>query len=44
MATLEDMLRKSPDEDISLHRVPFLTEGDMVSVGDARIPGTLKVG
>ena len=31
--TLEDMLRKSLDASISLHRGPFLTLGDLVSGG-----------
>ena len=38
--TLEDMLRKSPDTGISLHGVPFPSEGNLVCGGD-RIPGTL---
>ena len=42
--TLEDTLRKSPDTGISLCRSPFVTEGNLVSGGEARIPGTLKDG
>jgi len=29
---------------LSLHRGPYSTEGNLVSVGEARIPGTLKDG
>ena len=29
LGTLEDMLRKAPDMDISLHRDPFTTEGNL---------------
>ena len=39
--TLEDTLRKSPDTGISLHGVPFSSEGILVRGGGARIPGTL---
>jgi len=43
LGTLEDMLRKSPDKGISLHRGPSTTEGNLDSGGGgARIPGTLK--
>jgi len=31
--TLEDMLRKAPDTGISLHRDPFMSEGNLVSGG-----------
>jgi len=31
LATLEDMLRKTPDMGISLHSGPFTTEGNLVS-------------
>jgi hypothetical protein len=31
--TLEDMLRKAPDTDISLHMGPFTTEGNLESGG-----------
>jgi hypothetical protein len=33
LGTLEDMLRKAPDTDISLHRGPFMTEGNLESGG-----------
>ena len=41
LGTLVDTLRKSPDMGISLHRGPFVSEGNMVCGGGARIPGTL---
>ena len=44
LGTLEDMLRKSPDTGIFFYRGPFITEGNLVSGGEARIPGTLKDG
>ena len=31
LGTLEDMLRKAPDMDISLHRVPFTSERKLES-------------
>jgi hypothetical protein len=40
LGILEDMLRKAPDTDISLHRGPFMSEGNLESGGGARIPGT----
>jgi hypothetical protein len=42
--TLEDMLRKAPYMDISLHRSPVMSEGNLESGGggEARIPGTLN--
>jgi len=30
LRTLEDMLRKAPDTDISLHRGPFTAKGNLV--------------
>ena len=42
LGTLEDMLRKSLDTGISLHRGPFTTEGNMESGGWAHILRTLK--
>jgi hypothetical protein len=33
LGTLEDMLRKSPDTGISLHGVPFPSEGNLVRGG-----------
>jgi hypothetical protein len=41
--TLEDMLRKSLDTGISLHGVPFPSEGNLVCFGGSHIPGTLIV-
>ena len=40
LETLEDTLRKSPDTGISLHGGPFPSEGNLISGGGARIPGT----
>jgi len=37
--TLEDMLRKSPDAGISLHGVPFPSEGILVFGGEASYTG-----
>jgi hypothetical protein len=31
--TLEDMLRRAPDRDMSLHRGPFMSEGNLESGG-----------
>jgi hypothetical protein len=42
LGTLEDMLRRAPDTDVSLHRGPITTEGNLESEGDTHIPGTLK--
>ena len=42
LGTLEDMLRKAPDMGISLHRGPFMSEGNLESGGGAHIPGTLN--
>jgi hypothetical protein len=40
---LEDMLRKSPNRGISVHRGPFITDRNIVSGGGAKlITGTLK--
>ena len=39
--TLEDMLRKAPDTGISLHRGPFMSEGNLES-GGGHISGTLN--
>jgi hypothetical protein len=33
LGTLEDMLRKAPDRDISLHRGPFMSEWNLESGG-----------
>jgi len=33
LGTLEDMLRKAPDMGISLHRGPFMSEGNLESGG-----------
>jgi hypothetical protein len=33
LGILEDMLRKAPDTGISLHRGPFMSEGNMESRG-----------
>jgi len=33
LGTLEDMLRKAPDTGISLHRGPFMSEGNLESGG-----------
>jgi hypothetical protein len=33
LGTLQDMLRKSPDTGISLHRGPFMSEGNLESGG-----------
>jgi hypothetical protein len=44
VGTLEDMLRKFPDTDITLYRCSFITEGNLVFVWEARIPGTVKDG
>jgi hypothetical protein len=35
LGTLEDMLRKAPDMGISLHRGPFMSEGNLESGGGA---------
>ena len=40
LETLEDMLRKSPDTSISVHGGSFPSEGNLISGGGARIPGT----
>ena len=40
LGTLEDMLRKSPHTGISLHGVPFPTEGKLICEGTP-VPGTL---
>jgi hypothetical protein len=40
LGTLEVMLRKSPDTGISVHGVPFPSEGNLMW-GGAGIPGTL---
>ena len=37
LGTLEDMLRKSPDMGISLHGVPFPSEGNLVCGGGSYI-------
>jgi hypothetical protein len=42
LGTLQDMFRKAPDTDISLHRGPFMSEGNLESGGGAHIPGTLN--
>ena len=42
LETLEDTLRKALHMEISLHRGPFMSEGNLKSVGGARIPGTLN--
>ena len=43
LGTQEDMLRNVPDMGISLHRGPFISEGNLASGGGgARIPGTLN--
>jgi hypothetical protein len=42
LGTLERMLRKAPDKEISLQTGPFTTEGNLESGGGARITGTLK--
>ena len=39
LGTLEDTLRKAPDTGISLHRGPFMSEGNLKSEGGARTPG-----
>jgi hypothetical protein len=41
MWTLEDMLQKSLDTGISLHGVPFPSEGILACGGGAHIPRTL---
>jgi len=41
LGTLEDMLRKSPDADISLHRGPLRPKGTWNPEG-THIPETLK--
>jgi len=33
LGTMEDMLRKAPDTGISLHRGPFMSEGNLESGG-----------
>jgi len=33
LGTLEDMLRKAPDRGISLHKSPFMSEGNLESGG-----------
>jgi len=33
LGNLEDMLRKAPDTGISLHRGPFMSEGNLESEG-----------
>jgi len=43
LGTLEDTLRKAPDMGISLHRGPFMCEGNLKSGGGFHIPGTLNV-
>ena len=42
LGTMEDMLRKALDMGISLHRGPFMSEGNLESGRGARIPGTLN--
>jgi len=44
LGTLEDMLRKVLETGISLHRDPFMSEGNLESGegGGACIPGTLN--
>ena len=42
LGNLEDMLRKAPDTGVSLHRGPFMSEGNLVSRGAALIPETLN--
>jgi hypothetical protein len=42
LGTLEDMLRKAPYTDISLHTNPFTSEGNLESGEECRIPGTLN--
>ena len=42
LGTLEDMLRKAPDKGISLHRGPFMSEGNLESGRGACVPGTLN--
>ena len=46
LGTVEDMLRKSPDTDISLsiyiYRGPFITEGNMVSGGAVSCTGDFE--
>jgi len=42
LRTLEDMLRKALDTGISLHRGPFMSEGNLESGGGACILGTLN--
>ena len=39
---LEDVLRKAPNMGISLHRGPFMSEGNLESGEGARIPETLN--
>ena len=41
LRTLEDMLRKALDTGISLHRGPFMSEGNLEL---AHLPGTLRDG
>jgi hypothetical protein len=36
------MLRKAPDKGISLHRGPFMSEGNLESGRGACVPGTLN--
>jgi hypothetical protein len=42
LETLKDMLEKVPNMGISLHRGPFMSEGNLESGGGARIPGILN--
>jgi len=42
LGTLEDTLRKALDTGISLHRGPFMSEGNLESGGRASILGTLN--
>jgi hypothetical protein len=39
LGTLEDMLRKAPDTGFSLHRVPFMAEGNLESERGLINPG-----
>jgi len=42
LGTLKDMLRKALDTGTSLHRGPFMSEGNLQSGGGVHIPGTLN--
>jgi hypothetical protein len=44
LGTLEDMLGKSLDVGISLCGGPLPSEGNLICVGEAHIPGTLVMG